>query len=101
MNSYLVFWVVFYFCSDLPNFRHVSYKLIGKHFSVFFFFLLVFFSFSRYTICKKMLEKQKASFVSPSTKELQRKLLGNLMFFAAKKIQRNVFLSICSSHAKN
>ena len=29
-----------------------------------------------------MLEEQKASFVSPSTKELQRKLLGNLRFFA-------------------
>ena len=30
---------------------------------------------------QKRLEKQKAYFVSPSTKELQRKPLGNLMFF--------------------
>ena len=30
------FGLFFYFCSDLPNFRHVSYKLIGEHFSVFF-----------------------------------------------------------------
>ena len=52
----------FDFCSDLPNFWHVSYRLIGKHFSVFFF-LLVFLSFSRYSIYKKTLEKQKASFV--------------------------------------
>ena len=29
----------FYFCSDLPTFWHVSYKLIGKHFSVFLSFL--------------------------------------------------------------
>ena len=37
------FWAVFYFCSDLPNFWHVSYKLIGKRFCVFFVgFRLVF-----------------------------------------------------------
>ena len=56
-----------------------------------------------YNVCKKTLEKQKA-FVSPSTKELQRKSLGNLTIFAyiiSRKIQRNVFLSICSSHATN
>ena len=63
---------------------------------------------------QKSLEKQKASFVSPSTKEQQRKPLVNLTIFAyvisgkrrenqqkkKKKIQRNVFLSICSSHAE-
>ena len=30
------FGLFFYFCSDLPNFWHVSYKFIGKHFSLFF-----------------------------------------------------------------
>ena len=70
----------FYFCSDLPNFWHVNNKWIGKHFSVFF--SLVFTLFSRNNICKKrwrnnrvLLSKQKASFVSPSTKEQQRKPL--------------------------
>ena len=69
---------LFLFCSDFPNFWHVSYKLKGKHFSVFF--SLVFFSFSRYNVhvCKTILEKQEASFVSPTTKEQQRKLLGNI-----------------------
>ena len=81
------FELFFYFCSDLPNFWHVSNKWIGKHFSVFF--SLVFSSFSRNNICKKhrrnnrvLLLKQKASFVSPSTKEQQRKPLLNLTFFA-------------------
>ena len=34
---YVEFWAVFYFCSDVPNFWHVSYKIIVKHFSVSFF----------------------------------------------------------------
>ena len=38
------FWAVFYFFLGLPHFRHVSYKLIGNHCSVFFF-PLVFSSF--------------------------------------------------------
>ena len=57
---------------------------------------------------QKTLKKQKTSFVSPSTKELQRKPLGNLKFFAYvlfleneekinEKIQRNVFLSISNT----
>ena len=56
---------------------------------------------------QKTLEKQKASFVSPSTKELQRKQLENLTLFlhmlfleneenTNEKIHRNVSLSICS-----
>ena len=118
--SFSIWWIIwpisncglffFYFFSDLPNFWHVSYKLIGKHFSLFF--SRWFFLFPKYNICKKkMLEEQKASFVSPSTKELQRKPLGNLTFFAyvilkrkrkpVEKIQRNVLISICSSHTKN
>ena len=26
--AYVEFWAIFYFCSDLPKFWHVSYKLI-------------------------------------------------------------------------
>ena len=37
--------------ADLPNFWHVSYKLIGKHFCVLF--SLVFSSFSRNNASKK------------------------------------------------
>ena len=74
------FELFFYFCSDLPNFWHVSYKWIGKQFSVFL--SLVFTSFSRNKVCKKPLEKQKGSFVSHSAKEQQRKLPVNLTFFA-------------------
>ena len=33
----LNFGLFFYFCSDLPNFWHVSYKWIGKYFPVFLF----------------------------------------------------------------
>ena len=57
---------------------------------------------------QKTSEKQKAPFVSPSTKEQQRKLLVNLTFFAyiisrkrresqRKKIQRHVFLSMSAN----
>ena len=63
----------------------MNYKWIGKHFSVFF--SLVFSSFSRNNMCKKrwgskrvLFSKQKASFVSPSKKEKQRKPLINLTF---------------------
>ena len=70
---YVDFWAVFYFFSDLPDFRYVSYKLIGKHFCVFFF-RCFFLRFQETTYAKNVGET-KASFVSPSTKELQRKLL--------------------------
>ena len=87
----------------------MSYKLIGEHFSVFV--SLVFSSFSRNNVCKKTLsllvaffavlllrEKQKKPFVSPTF--LHTLLLENEEK-TREKIQRNVFLSICSSHAKN
>ena len=84
----------------------MNYKLIGKHFSVSF--SLIFFSFSRYNVCKKMLEKEKCD--KRTAKKL--KPLGKLTFWHAlfleneektseKILKRNVFLSICGSHAKN
>ena len=44
LTLYVEFWAVFIFCSDLPNFWYVSYKLVGKHLSVFCFigFLFIF-----------------------------------------------------------
>ena len=38
------FGLFLFFCSDLPNFCYVSYKLIGKHLSIFCFigFLFIF-----------------------------------------------------------
>ena len=68
--------IFYYFCLGLPNFRHVSYKLIGKHLDCVFF-SLVFSSFSRNNIPQKdvisllaaffavllLREKQKKPFV--------------------------------------
>ena len=39
---YVEFWAVFIFCSDLPNFCYVSYKLVGKHLSIFCFIGFLF-----------------------------------------------------------
>ena len=33
----------FYFWSDLPNFWYLSYRLIGKHYFIFFFTGFLFF----------------------------------------------------------
>ena len=63
--AYVEFWAVFYFCSD---------QIDRKTFLCIF--LLVFSSYANNVGNKRLL------FVSPSTKELQRKPLGNLTFFA-------------------
>ena len=41
----------FYFWSDLPNFWYVSYRLIGKHYFIFFFTGFLFFL--RNNVCRK------------------------------------------------
>ena len=62
------FGLFFYFCSDLPNFWHVSYKLIGKHFCVFFpWFSLHFREIFAVLLFR---EKQKKPFVSLKTKHI-------------------------------
>ena len=83
-----------------------------------YFFLWFSVRFREITCKRSMLEKQKGSFVktkgffnfvSPSTKEQQRKLLVNLTLFSYMlfhfifhiKLQRNGFLSIWSTHAEN
>ena len=104
------FGLFFNFCTDLPNFWHVSYKLIGKHFCIYFFwcFCCCRCCFQDITYAKQKKNERAAK----ETKDLQRKLLGKLIFLHAlffekeektsgKKKQRNIFLSICSSHAKN
>ena len=58
----------------------MSYKLIGKHFSVFFF-LLVSFRFQDITNAKNVGET-KGFFCFSFNKEFLRKPLGNATFFA-------------------
>ena len=82
MSITSLFWAAFYFCLDLPIFWHVSYKLIGKYFSTYFFPLFFFFfPLALFSRCNVIMHKKLWPFVSPSTKELQRKQLGNLTFF--------------------
>ena len=70
---------LFIFCSDLPNFWYVSYKLVGKHLSIFV--SLVFSSFSRNNVSKNWIEHNRV-------------LLFLLQQRVAKKAtrKRNVFL---------
>ena len=111
--AYVEFWAVFYFCSDLPNFLACELEiilLIGKKILCIFF--MIFSSFLRFNMCKKTLEKQIEGFFCFSlNKRTAKKAARKLNVFCVRyfskmkrkpaKIQINVFLSICSSHAKN
>ena len=66
------------------RFREITTVTIQKTFS----FLAAFFA------VLLLREKQKKPFVSPF-------FFLHTLYLDKKKIQRNVFLSICSSHAKN
>ena len=91
---------IFYFCSDLPNFWNVSYKLIGKRFSVCFHWFSL--RFQEITYAKK-LKFPSGFFCSYSLEGETRSLLFFPYVISPKqrenlraKIHRNVFLSFIS-----
>ena len=79
------FGLFFFFCSDLPNFWHASYKLIGEHF--FVFFSLVFSRlFREITHAKKTLTSLVAFFAFLLLREKQNRPFVSITFFCIRYI---------------
>ena len=74
----------------MPKFWHMSYKLIGKYFSVFLFFLLVFVCFQDITYVQNNVIETKTKGFSLNKRTVKK---------AARKV--NVFCMLYLSKKKN